>query len=86
MRAAGEKEGGLTWGDASPSPLFPASARNARSPLCPFAAARAQNQYSPLHYAAGNNHAKVVGLLLERGADTEARDVVRAWAMRRAAV
>ena len=77
MGAGVGREGGAYLGWCPPRPLFPASVRNARLPL-PLAAARAQNQYSPLHYAAGNNHAEVVGLLLKRGADTEARNVVSA--------
>lgn len=37
-----------------------------------------QNQSTPLHYAAANGHASVVKLLVERGADLNATNMVRA--------
>ena len=35
-----------------------------------------QSECTPLHYAAENGHTEVVSLLLEKGADIEAKDPV----------
>jgi ankyrin repeat protein len=38
---------------------------------------RAQYDWAPLHYAAAEGHASVITLLLERGANMEAKTKVR---------
>jgi ankyrin repeat protein len=46
--------------------------------VCGGAPAQDLDQRTPLHWASYNGHLECVRLLLERGADKEARDRVRA--------